>query len=52
MALLMRIQLGQAEQEIVTRDGYNQLFTIHGTTMVFLFVVPILAASGTTSCRS
>ena len=46
MALLMRIQLGQAEQEIVTRDGYNQLFTIHGTTMVFLFVVPILAGFG------
>ena len=46
MALLMRIQLGQAEQEIVTRDGYNQLFTIHGTTMIFLFVVPILAGFG------
>jgi cytochrome c oxidase subunit I len=46
MAVVMRVQLGQAEQEIVTRDAYNQLFTIHGTTMVFLFVVPILAGFG------
>jgi cytochrome c oxidase subunit 1 len=46
MAVLMRLQLGQAEQEIVTRDAYNQLFTIHGTTMIFLFVVPILAGFG------
>src|SRR5215210_945460 len=46
MAILMRLQLAQPEQEIVTRDGYNQLFTIHGTTMVFLFVVPILAGFG------
>ena len=51
MALLMRIQLGQAEQEIVTRDGYNQLFTIHGTTMVFLFVVPIPRWPGTIAAR-
>ena len=46
MAVLMRLQLGQAEQEIITRDAYNQLFTIHGTTMIFLFVVPILAGFG------
>jgi cytochrome c oxidase subunit I len=46
MAVLMRLQLGQAEQEIITRDSYNQLFTIHGTTMIFLFVVPILAGFG------
>ena len=29
-----------------TRDGYNELFTMHGTTMVFLVVVPILAGFG------
>jgi cytochrome c oxidase subunit 1 len=46
MALLMRLQLAQAEQEIITKDGYNQLFTIHGTAMIFLFVVPILAGFG------
>jgi cytochrome c oxidase subunit I len=43
MALLMRLQLAQADQEIITRNGYNELFTIHGTTMIFLFVVPVLA---------
>jgi cytochrome c oxidase subunit I len=46
MALLMRLQLAQANSDIITRDGYNQLFTIHGTAMIFLFVVPILAGFG------
>jgi cytochrome c oxidase subunit 1 len=46
MALLMRLQLAQANNEVFTRDGYNQLFTIHGTAMIFLFVVPILAGFG------
>ena len=46
MALLMRLQLAQAGNDIVTRDDYNQLFTIHGTAMIFLFVVPILAGIG------
>jgi cytochrome c oxidase subunit 1 len=43
MALLMRTQLAQAEAGFITGDGYNELFTMHGTTMVFLVVVPILA---------
>ncbi len=43
MALLMRLQLMQADLDIVTRDRYNELFTLHGTTMIFLFVVPVLA---------
>jgi cytochrome c oxidase subunit I len=46
MALLMRAQLSQAENHIVTKDGYSELFTIHGTTMIFLFVVPMLAGFG------
>jgi cytochrome c oxidase subunit 1 len=46
MALLMRLQLSQADNDIFTRDDYNQLFTIHGTAMIFLFVVPILAGFG------
>jgi cytochrome c oxidase subunit 1 len=46
MALLMRTQLMQAELDVVTRDGYNALFTLHGTTMIFLFVVPVLAGFG------
>jgi cytochrome c oxidase subunit I len=43
MAFLMRLQLAQADLDIVTREAYNQLFTIHGTAMVFLFIVPVLA---------
>jgi heme/copper-type cytochrome/quinol oxidase subunit 1 len=46
MALLMRIQLMQANQDFITRDAYNALFTMHGTTMIFLFVVPVLAGFG------
>jgi cytochrome c oxidase subunit I len=46
MALLMRTQLAQADLEIVTREGYNQLFTVHGTMMIFLVVVPVLAGFG------
>jgi cytochrome c oxidase subunit 1 len=46
MALLMRLQLSQADNHILTRDSYNELFTIHGTSMIFLFVVPILAGFG------
>ena len=46
MALLMRTQLAQADLEVVTREGYNQLFTVHGTMMIFLVVVPVLAGFG------
>jgi cytochrome c oxidase subunit I len=46
MALLLRAQLSQPDAEILTRDAYNQVLTIHGTSMVFLFVVPILAGFG------
>jgi cytochrome c oxidase subunit I len=46
MALLMRVQLSQADNDFLTRDSYNQLFTIHGTTMIFLFIVPMLAGFG------
>src|SRR5919204_3227754 len=43
LALLMRAQLAQADENFITRDRYNELFTIHGTTMIFLVVVPIFA---------
>ena len=46
MALLMRTQLAQADNDFITENSYNQLFTVHGTMMVFLFVVPILAGFG------
>src|SRR5215211_6808647 len=42
-ALLMRIQLGAPDNTFLTPATYNALFTLHGTTMVFLFVVPIMA---------
>jgi len=46
MALLMRTQLAQADNDFLTRDSYNEVMTMHGTTMVFLVVVPILAGFG------
>jgi cytochrome c oxidase subunit 1 len=46
MALLIRTQLAQPNNHFVERDSYNQLFTMHGTTMIFLVVVPILAGFG------
>ncbi|MEA2300229.1 MAG: cytochrome c oxidase subunit, partial [Solirubrobacteraceae bacterium] len=42
-ALLIRLQLGVANNNLVTPEVYNQLFTLHGTTMIFLFVVPMMA---------
>jgi cytochrome c oxidase subunit I len=43
MALLIRTQLAQPDMDVVTKDSYNELFTMHGTTMIFLVVVPIFA---------
>jgi cytochrome c oxidase subunit 1 len=43
-ALLMRVQLAQPEQEVVSAGTYNELFTTHGVTMVFLVVMPLSAA--------
>jgi cytochrome c oxidase subunit I len=42
-ALLIRLQLGAPNNSLVTPTTYNQLFTMHGTTMIFLFVVPMMA---------
>ncbi len=44
MASVMRTELVTAELDVVSRETYNQLFTMHGTVMMFLFAVPI--ASG------
>jgi cytochrome c oxidase subunit 1 len=46
MAALMRTQLSQADNDLLTKDSYNEVMTMHGTTMVFLVVVPILAGFG------
>ena len=43
-ALLLRIHLAQANSEFLTAGAYNALFTMHGTTMIFLFVMPAGAA--------
>ncbi|HEY2772207.1 MAG TPA: cytochrome c oxidase subunit I [Solirubrobacteraceae bacterium] len=45
-ALMMRAQLSQPNQSLVTSEHYNQLLTLHGTTMIFLFVVPVMAGFG------
>jgi cytochrome c oxidase subunit 1 len=45
-ALMMRLQLGAPNNSLVTPTTYNELFTMHGTTMVFLFVVPMMAGIG------
>jgi cytochrome c oxidase subunit I len=42
-ALLMRIQLGAPDNTFLDATTYNQLFTMHGTTMIFFVVVPIFA---------
>src|SRR3954447_10084033 len=43
-AALMRMQLARPENHLVGPDLYNQLFTMHGTTMMFLFAVPVMEA--------
>jgi cytochrome c oxidase subunit I len=42
-ALMIRLQLGVPNNTLVSPQIYNQLFTMHGTTMIFLFVVPMMA---------
>ena len=45
-ALLMRIQLAQPDNKFLSPDVYNQIFTMHGTTMIFLVVMPLAAGFG------
>jgi cytochrome c oxidase subunit 1 len=45
-ALLIRIQLGVPENTFLDPEKYNQVMTMHGTTMIFLVVVPIWAGFG------
>jgi cytochrome c oxidase subunit 1 len=46
LAAVMRAQLAQPESGLISPDRYNQIFTMHGTTMMFLFAVPIMEAMG------
>ncbi len=43
-ALLIRLQLAAPDGKLLSADLYNQVFTMHGTTMIFLVVMPIGAA--------
>jgi cytochrome c oxidase subunit 1 len=43
-ALVIRLQLGSPDNTVVSAEVYNQLFTMHGTTMVFLAIMPLSAA--------
>jgi len=45
-ALAMRAQLARPESGLIEADLYNQLFSMHGTTMMFLFAVPVMEAVG------
>ncbi len=46
LALLIRVQLATPNEHFLTKNSYNEAVTIHGTTMIFLVVVPILAGFG------
>ena len=43
-ALIIRGQLREAESDLISPEIFNQLFTMHGTTMIFMVVMPMSAA--------
>jgi cytochrome c oxidase subunit I+III len=45
-AATMRLQLARPDNGLIGPDLYNQIFTMHGTTMMFLFAVPVVLAFG------
>jgi cytochrome c oxidase subunit 1 len=46
LAALMRIQLSRAQNTFLGPDAYHQIFTVHGTSMMFLFGVPVMEGMG------
>jgi cytochrome c oxidase subunit 1 len=42
LALAMRLQLAQPDSNLISAQRYNELFTMHGSTMMFLFAVPVM----------
>jgi cytochrome c oxidase subunit I len=46
LALLMRTELAQPGMQIMGHDAYNQMFTIHGSAMIYLFMTPVALAVG------
>src|SRR5260370_8834228 len=45
-SLIMRAQLGGPELHLIGPEAYNQLFSMHGVTMMFLFAMPVLSGFG------
>jgi cytochrome c oxidase subunit I len=45
LALLIRIEMLTPKQTIMTAETYNQVFTLHGAIMVFLFIIPSVPAA-------
>jgi cytochrome c oxidase subunit I len=45
-ALVMRAQLARPDGHLVSPDLYDQIFTMHGSTMMFLFAVPVMLGAG------
>ncbi len=46
LGLLIRLQLAVPSNTVLSQDTYNQIFTMHGTVMMFLFAVPVVEAMG------
>ena len=46
LALLVRAQLAWSDSSFLSQDQYNQFFTMHASTMLFLFVIPVGAGFG------
>ncbi len=44
LALLIRIQLAVPDNDFMSAETYNQVFTVHGSVMMFLFAIPIFEA--------
>ena len=46
MALLVRLELAEPGLQVLSSKGYNALFTMHGSTMIYLVVIPLALALG------
>jgi cytochrome c oxidase subunit 1 len=46
LALVMRLELAQPGMQVVSKSTYNQLFSMHGSTMIYLFITPAALAAG------
>ncbi|MFL6787982.1 MAG: cbb3-type cytochrome c oxidase subunit I, partial [Sphingomicrobium sp.] len=42
LAIAMRLQLSRPDNDLISPQRYNEIFTMHGTTMMFLFAVPVM----------